>query len=412
MSSNGQDSDLNAKILKQLEYYFSDVNLQRDKFLQDEMKKDHGWIPLDVLLTFNRLKQLTTDKAAIVAAVKDSELVDVSEDSEKVRRNPAVPIPENSLEFWQEVKTRTVYIKGFPPETTLDDIMEFLKPHGEIVNVIMRRLKESKAFKGSIFATFKDKESAENFVKSEETQKFKDIDLIRMMQNDYWAKEIAENKERKAAEKALKNQKKNETRKNTDDAHSAVHFLKGQVLQVTGLPTENVSIALLKEFFNKYAPVAYAVYEQGSSEASLRFQSSEENAAVNALEKMNEAAKETDGKIQFQGHELQCKVLEGEEEEKYWADFTKNKSAKDARGYQSHNRRGGRGNNRRGGGRGGGRDRDFRNNKRARVDDDENAGEEESDGNGVKKPKVEVDDVKQEVKTEAGEVKTEVKAEA
>lgn len=68
---------------------------------------------MDVLLTFNRLKQLTTDKAAIVAAVKDSEIVDVSEDSEKIRRNPAVPIPENSLEFWQEVKTRTVYIVSY-----------------------------------------------------------------------------------------------------------------------------------------------------------------------------------------------------------------------------------------------------------------------------------------------------------
>uniref|UniRef100_A0A914P2H5 Uncharacterized protein n=1 Tax=Panagrolaimus davidi TaxID=227884 RepID=A0A914P2H5_9BILA len=372
MSSNGRD--LNAKILKELEYYFGDVNLHRDEFLQDEMKKGHGWVPLDVLLTFNRLKQITTDKAAIIAAVESSELVDVSEDSEKVRRNPAVPIPENSCEFWQE--------KGFPPKTTLDDIMEFLRPRGEIVNVFMRKrkFKNSKAFKGSIFATFKDKESAENFVKSEGTQKFKDIDLIRMMQNDYWAKIKTENKERKAAKKASKNQKKNETRKNTDDAHSAVHFLKGQVLQVAGLPTENVTIALLKEFFNKYAPVAYVVYDQGSSEASLRFRSSEENAAVNALGKMNEAAQETDGKIQFLGHELQCKVLEDEEEEKYWADFTKNKSAKDARGCQSHNRGGGRGNNRQSGGRGGGR-------KRARVDDDENAGEEECGGNGVKKRK-------------------------
>uniref|UniRef100_A0A914ZC05 Uncharacterized protein n=1 Tax=Panagrolaimus superbus TaxID=310955 RepID=A0A914ZC05_9BILA len=333
MSSNGQEMDLNDKILKQLEYYFGDVNLQRDKFLQDEMKKDHGWVPLDVLLTFNRLKQLTTDKVAIVAAIKDSEVVDVSEDGEKVRRNPAVPIPENSLEFWQEVKTRTVYVKGFPPETTLDDIMEYLKPHGTIVNVVMRRLKESRAFKGSIFATFKDKEAAEKFVKSEDTLKYKDTEVTRMLQNDYWAKEVAENKERKAAEKALKNQMKNETRKKTDDAHSAVHFVKGQVMRVSGLPTENVGFSVLKDFFNKYAPVAYAVYEQGSSEASLRFLSTEENAAVKALEKMNEAAKESDGKILFQSQEIECKVIEGEEEEKYWADFTKNKAEKEARGY-------------------------------------------------------------------------------
>uniref|UniRef100_A0AC34FY77 La protein n=1 Tax=Panagrolaimus sp. ES5 TaxID=591445 RepID=A0AC34FY77_9BILA len=398
MSSNGQDMDLNDKILKQIEYYFGDVNLQRDKFLQDEMKKDHGWVPLDVLLTFNRLKQLSTDKSVIAASVKDSEVVDVSEDGEKVRRNPAVPIPENSLEFWQEVKTRTVYVKGFPPETTLDDIMEYLKPHGTVVNVVMRKLKETKVFKGSIFATFKDKESAENFAKNEDTKKYKDIEVTRMMQNDYWAKEIAENKERKAAEKALKNQMKNETRKKTDDAHSAVHFVKGQVMHVSGLPTENVGFSILKEFFNKYAPVAYAAYEQGSSEASLRFLSSEENAAVKAMEKMNEAAKESDGKILFQGQEIQCKVLDGEEEEKYWADFTKNKADKETRGYQHNNRRG-RGNKRGGRGGGGNRNgggRDFRNNKRRA--DDENSGE--GGETEAKKPKTEAAEPKEEVKAE------------
>jgi lupus La protein len=403
MSSNGQDSDdLNAKVLKQIEYYFGDVNLQRDKFLQDEMKKDHGWVPFDVLLTFNRLKQLTSDKALIAAAVKDSEVVDVSEDGEKVRRNPDVPIPENSLEFWQEVKTRTVYIKGFPPETTLDDVMEFLKPHGTVVNVVMRRVKASKAFKGSIFATFKTKEDAENFVKNEDTQKYKDIELTRMMQNDYWAKKIAETKELKAAEKALKQQKKFESRKKEENAHSATHFLKGQVMHVNGLPTEgDIDIKLLKDFFSKYAPVAYAVYEPGSSEASLRFQSAEENAANKALEKINEAAKETDGRTLFQGKEIECKVLEGEEEEKYWADFSKNKSAKEARG--GFNRRG-RGNKRQHQG-----GRDFSNKRHKKEENAENTGEADE----AKEEKVKTAAVKEgkaEVKEEKAD--TQVAAEA
>lgn len=64
--------------------------------------------------------------------------------------------------------------------------MEFLSPYGKVVNVVMRRLKTTKVFKGSIFATFSDKDAAESFVKNEEAQKFKDVELIRMMQNDYW----------------------------------------------------------------------------------------------------------------------------------------------------------------------------------------------------------------------------------
>ena len=130
----------------------------------------------------------------------------------------------------------------------------------------MRKIKASKAFKGSIFATFKDKEAAENFVKSDDAKTYKDTELTRMMQNDYWVKKTADIKEIKAAEKALKQNKKVEALVTSENARSAVHFLKGSVLHVTGLPTENINIALLKEFFGKFGPVAYAAHDDGSSE--------------------------------------------------------------------------------------------------------------------------------------------------
>uniref|UniRef100_A0A914PW96 Uncharacterized protein n=1 Tax=Panagrolaimus davidi TaxID=227884 RepID=A0A914PW96_9BILA len=327
MSLNGQSSDLNAKILERFEYYFGNENLQRDKFLQDEMKKDHGWIPLDVFFTFNRLNGLKTDKSGIAAALKDSDIVDISKDNEKVRRNP-------------EVKKRsTVYIKGFPLEATLDDVMEYLKAHGEIVNVIMRRFKRSGLFKGSVFATFKDNKVAENFVENEDTQGFKNIELIRIMQNYSWGEQ------RRAAKNAFKNLKWKEAGRKT---HSPVRFLKGQIMHVSGLPTENSSIASLKKFFNDYGIVAYV--------ASIRFQSTEKDAAVKALEKMNESCYE----IPFQGQIIQCKVLESEAEENYWvnfqndkiskenflAEFTKHIPAKDVRAHKSRGSRNNRSNKR------------------------------------------------------------------
>ena len=48
----------------------------------------HGsWVPFTVLVTFNRLKELSTDVAAIAAAVKaaDSQLLEVSADDAQVR---------------------------------------------------------------------------------------------------------------------------------------------------------------------------------------------------------------------------------------------------------------------------------------------------------------------------------------
>ena len=61
-------STTEAAIIRQLEYYFGDANLAKDKFMKDQIAKDEGWVPLDVLLTFKRLKSLSEDKKVIVDA--------------------------------------------------------------------------------------------------------------------------------------------------------------------------------------------------------------------------------------------------------------------------------------------------------------------------------------------------------
>lgn len=55
-----------------LQYYFGDANLARDKFLNEEIKKDNGWVTLVTLLTFNRLKSLSEDPAVIMTALRKS----------------------------------------------------------------------------------------------------------------------------------------------------------------------------------------------------------------------------------------------------------------------------------------------------------------------------------------------------
>ena len=62
------------------------------------------------MLKFNRLAAITTNIDTIVDALRSSHLIDLSEDNQKIRRNPEVPLPDNTLEYWQEVKRRTVYL--------------------------------------------------------------------------------------------------------------------------------------------------------------------------------------------------------------------------------------------------------------------------------------------------------------
>lgn len=66
--------DLDAKIVKQVEFYFSDSNIVKDKFLMEATKKNpEGFVPIETLLTFNRLKTLTTDKQVVANALKKSD---------------------------------------------------------------------------------------------------------------------------------------------------------------------------------------------------------------------------------------------------------------------------------------------------------------------------------------------------
>jgi hypothetical protein len=60
-----------------LQYYFGDINLPKDRFLQEQIKLEDGWIPLEIMLTFKRLANLTTEPDVVVTALETSKLIEV-----------------------------------------------------------------------------------------------------------------------------------------------------------------------------------------------------------------------------------------------------------------------------------------------------------------------------------------------
>lgn len=74
---------LYENILKQMEFYFSDANLTKDRFLGDLVKKD-PYVPLETFLKFNKIRSLTQDTNDIVKAMNNSTLLELSEDRSKV----------------------------------------------------------------------------------------------------------------------------------------------------------------------------------------------------------------------------------------------------------------------------------------------------------------------------------------
>lgn len=189
--------ELQAQIVKQIEYYFGDANLARDKFLSEEVTKDNGWVALEVLLKFKRMQVLTTDAEVVCAALDTSDegLVEISEDRLKIRRHPERPLPEQNEETRKECISRTAYVKGFALDAEMSDLIEFFDGHDKVVNIVMRKFldKPTKVykFKGSVFVTFLKREQCEEFLKKDDI-KFKDTPLVRLWQDDYYASKKGE----------------------------------------------------------------------------------------------------------------------------------------------------------------------------------------------------------------------------
>merc|ERR1712141_406871 len=186
---------LQSKIVRQVEHYFGDYNLPRDKFLKETIQSDEGWVSMDVMMKFQRLAGLSEDPQVIMSALKKggSGLMEIDDEKNKIRRCPTLPLPEWNDARRQELMNNTVYVKGFEKtKTTLDDLLEFFGKYPNVLNVTKRLYEDrkdperKKHFKGSVFVVFKDRDSAEKFmdmksVKSPDGNE----ELIRKWQKDY-----------------------------------------------------------------------------------------------------------------------------------------------------------------------------------------------------------------------------------
>lgn len=103
-------------LTQQLEYYFSVENLCRDIFLRGKMN-GKGYIDIDVLGSFNRLRYLTDNIDFLLKAARKSELLKVKNRAVRARKNwhqwtfpPQLDMmnePDSSDEEVEEEETET-----------------------------------------------------------------------------------------------------------------------------------------------------------------------------------------------------------------------------------------------------------------------------------------------------------------
>ncbi|XP_055637783.1 la protein homolog [Toxorhynchites rutilus septentrionalis] len=308
-------SKLEASIIRQLEYYFGDANLARDKFLLEQTTKDDGWVTLEVLLTFKRLKALSEDKKVIVDAIEKSDegLIEISEDREKLRRHPERPIPEQNEETRKEIYARTVYVKGFAAQdgTQMSELIEFFEPFENVTNIVMRKYHDKATkkylFKGSVFVTFATKEQCAEFLLKDKLE-YKGKVLIRKMQDDYF--------EEKKTERKKKDKKKEE------DKLDITHLPKGACVHLDGFGKET-TFGTIKDTIHKLdesLEVAYIDYQKSDSSGVVRFVA--ENVGKKFIEKL------TDSKIKIDDEDITARLLEGDEETEFLRKVVKEQQAR------------------------------------------------------------------------------------
>ncbi|VDM33643.1 unnamed protein product [Hydatigera taeniaeformis] len=79
------DGSLENRILRQIEFYFSDANILKDQFLLRSVRSNkEGWVKLSTIAAFRRVQTLTNDEDVIRRALKSSAQIEISDDGKNV----------------------------------------------------------------------------------------------------------------------------------------------------------------------------------------------------------------------------------------------------------------------------------------------------------------------------------------
>lgn len=338
-----------------------------------------------MLLTFNRLRQLSADPAEVSKALLKSTVVQLSADGTKVRRTKPLPLTDDS-------KDRTVYMKGFGPDATLDEVLECVSAATPYTRVVMRRTPDRK-FKGSVFVELPSKAAADALVaKSNEEPGilFKGAKLEKvLLRNDYYQ---LKKEERKGGEGPDAAAAAAEAAALLDPlANFKKTMTPGCIVKLKKLPADT-EWAALQEAVSKVAEVKFSELDETEEDAAyIRCGAPEAATAIlRAFETLQAAVAEKKELSEMQAKLLKgcggvaadAAILEGEAETTYWdrvwaAQMERIKSrammkkrGRDSKGGRRGGRKGGGGGG--GGGRGGG-------GRRGR-DEDEDGDDGEEDG--------------------------------
>lgn len=123
------DQDTIDRIVTQVELYFSDSNVTKDKFLLKHVRRNkEGYVSLKLVSSFKKVKQLTKDWRVVAYAIgKGSAGIEINDLGTKIRR--VAPLPEID----ETPVTCTILALNLPLEKpTIDTVSQLFAQCGDI----------------------------------------------------------------------------------------------------------------------------------------------------------------------------------------------------------------------------------------------------------------------------------------
>ncbi|XP_072990541.1 la protein 1 [Typha latifolia] len=177
MAAVSLDEAKSKNVLRQVEFYFSDSNLPRDKFLKKTVEEsEDGLVSLALICSFSRMKtHLGLDAAvkpdevpeetmlAVAEVLRQSSALRVSEDGKRIGRSTELLKPEEVLE---QVDSRTVAASPLPYDVKLEDVESFFAQCAKVNSVrLPRHVSDKRHFCGTALIEFSEEEDAKNVLK-------------------------------------------------------------------------------------------------------------------------------------------------------------------------------------------------------------------------------------------------------
>ncbi|GMH08754.1 hypothetical protein Nepgr_010594 [Nepenthes gracilis] len=129
VARNGLSEEATQKILNQVEYYFSDVNLATTDHLIRFINKDpEGYVPISVVASFKKIKALISNNSQLAVVLRNSTKLVVSDDGKKVKR-------VHPLTDMEELQARIIVAENLPEDHCHQNLMKVFSSVGSVKSI-------------------------------------------------------------------------------------------------------------------------------------------------------------------------------------------------------------------------------------------------------------------------------------